>query len=62
MMSAINRVIVFLLLVIITSCRSFVPLERADYMRSDSALAAYLKSENIEVTDNNSVEFLNGGK
>ncbi|MBQ5705363.1 MAG: cardiolipin synthase [Bacteroidaceae bacterium] len=60
-MSAINRIFVFLLLVIITSCRSFVPLERADYLRSDSALAAYLKNENIEVTDKNSVEFLNGG-
>ena len=61
-MSATYKITLLLLLGIITSCRSFVPLERADYQRSDSALVAYLKSENIAVTGNNSVEFLNGGQ
>ena len=61
-MSATSKIFVVLLLGIITSCSSFVPLERADYMRSDSALVAYLRSENIEVTDSNNIEFLNGGK
>ncbi len=61
-MSAQYKIVLLLLLGIITSCRSFAPLERADYQRSDSALVAYLKSENIAVTDKNSVEFLNGGQ
>ena len=47
---------------IVTSCSSFVPLERAAALRSDSALVAYLKGENIEVTDKNNIEFLNGGQ
>ena len=56
------KIFVVFLLGIITSCRSFVPLERGDYARSDSALVAYLRGENIEVTDKNNIEFLNGGK
>ncbi len=55
------KIFVIFLLGIITSCSSFVPLERADYLRSDSALVAYLRGENIEVTDKNSMELLNGG-
>ena len=44
-----------------TSCRSsFVPVERNDYERSDSAFVHYLKSEGIPYTNNNSVEILNG--
>ncbi len=55
------KALISLLLVIITSCSSFVPLERADHAHSDSALVAYLRGENIEVTDSNNIEFLNGG-
>ena len=55
------KIFIVLLLGIITSCSSFVPLERADYARSDSALVAYLRGENIDVTDKNNIEFLNGG-
>ena len=52
----------FLLIILLASCSSFVPLERADYHRSDSALVDYLRSEGVAVTDNNDIEFLNGGK
>ena len=55
------KIFIVLLLGIITSCSSFVTLERADYARSDSALVAYLRGENIDVTDKNNIEFLNGG-
>ena len=60
-MSATYKIFIVFLFGIITSCSSFVPLERANYLRSDSALVAYLRSENIEVTDKNNIEFLNGG-
>ncbi|MBE6303436.1 MAG: cardiolipin synthase [Bacteroidales bacterium] len=60
-MSVTYKIFVVFLLGLITSCSSFVPLERADYARSDSALVAYLRGENIEVTDKNNIEFLNGG-
>lgn len=49
------------MLVLFCSCSSFVPLERADYQRSDSALVAFLNDEGIAVTDRNSIDFLNGG-
>ena len=51
-----------LFLLSVASCSSFVPLERADYASSDSALLAYLQAENIPVTKKNDIEYLNGGK
>lgn len=44
------------------SCSSFIAVERSDYQYSDSAIVSYLRSENIEITDKNDIEFLNGGK
>ena len=48
-------------LLFLVGCSSFKPLERADFLRSDTALVSYLRSENIEVTKQNDIEFLNGG-
>lgn len=49
------------LLALTTSCRShFVPVERNDFERSDSAFVHYIKSEGIPYTNNNRVEILNG--
>lgn len=48
-------------LTLITSCRSsFVPVERNDFERSDSAFVSYLRSEGIPYTSNNNVAILNG--
>ena len=44
-----------------TSCRStFVPIERDNHERSDSAFVEYLKNEGIPYTSNNEVVILNG--
>lgn len=52
-----------LLLPLLVSCKSrFVALERDNYATSDIALEKYLHRLNIEVTDSNSVDILNGGK
>ena len=60
-MSEFDKLFLTSLLVLFCSCSSFVPLERADYQRSDSALVAFLNDEGIAVTDRNSIDFLNGG-
>ena len=44
----------------LVSCRTFVPIERSAVAQSDEALKAYLVSQNVEVTQNNSVHLLNG--
>ena len=49
-----------LALLCVTSCSSFVAIERADYEHSDSAFISYLKSEGIPYTHNNRVTILNG--
>ena len=43
-----------------TSCSSFVPIERADWERSDSAFVNYVISEGIPYTNNNDVVMLDG--
>lgn len=43
-----------------TSCGSFVPIERADWERSDSAFVNYVISEGIPYTNNNDVVMLDG--
>lgn len=43
-----------------TSCSSFVPIERADWERSDSAFVNYVISEGIPYTNNNDVVILDG--
>lgn len=60
-MSNTGKLFLYYLLFAICSCSSFVPLERSDFQRSDSALVAYLNDEGIKVTDRNSIDFLNGG-
>lgn len=51
--------IVFLLLCV-SSCSSFVAIERSEHECSDSAFVQYLKSEGIPYTHNNHVDILNG--
>ncbi len=60
-MSNLGKFFLYFLLLAVCSCSSFVPLERSEFQRSDSALVAYLNNEGIEVTDRNSIDFLNGG-
>ena len=44
----------------VSSCSSFMAIERGDYASSDSAFISYIKSENIPYTQNNHVDILNG--
>lgn len=56
---------VFLLFVVLllASCKSrFVALERNNYHSSDVALMNYLEENDVEVTDSNHLEILNGGR
>ena len=48
------------IILLLQSCSSFVPMERALHESSDSAFTAYLKNEEIPVTHNNEVKVLNG--
>lgn len=51
-----------LFLPLLFSCKSrFVALERDDYASSDSAFMHYLTDKQIEITDSNSIDILNGG-
>ena len=60
-MRKILYIFIVAVIALTTSCRSsFVPVERNDYERSDSAFVHYLKSEGIPYTSNNSVVILNG--
>lgn len=62
-MSVMSRIpvgIVFLFVLVISSCSSFVPIERSEHESSDSAFVEYIKSENIPYTSNNRVTILNG--
>lgn len=43
-----------------SSCSSFVALERDDYLSSDSAFIGYIKSQDIPYTKNNHIDILNG--
>ena len=45
---------------LLSSCSSFVAIERSHYASSDSAFMHYLKSEDVTITPNNDVEILNG--
>lgn len=56
--------ILFLLVIALTtSCSSrFVPIERRNYERSDSAFVQYLKNEGVPYTTNNQIEILNGAQ
>ena len=59
------RIYILLLLVtaLTTSCSSrFVPIERRNYERSDSAFIQYLKNEGVPYTTNNQIEILNGAQ
>lgn len=49
-----------LLLLCVSSCSSFVALERSNHEYSDSAFLSYIESENIPLTKNNQVVILNG--
>ncbi|MBE6294573.1 MAG: cardiolipin synthase [Bacteroidales bacterium] len=59
-----HSVRIFLILsfsVLMLSCKSaFTVIERDNYKSSDIALKYYLQKQNIEVTDSNSVDVLNG--
>ena len=46
--------------VMMSSCSSFIAIERGDYVSSDSAFISYIKTENIPYTQNNHVDILNG--
>lgn len=52
--------LVLCLMAAMSSCSSFVALERDDYLSSDSAFISYIKSQNIPYTKNNHIDILNG--
>ena len=52
--------LVLCLMAAMSSCSSFVALERDDYLSSDSAFIGYVKSLNIPYTKNNHIDILNG--
>ena len=52
--------LVLCLMAAMSSCSSFVALERDDYSSSDSAFISYIKSQNIPYTKNNHIDILNG--
>ena len=54
------HILLALVAVMLSSCSSFVVIERSHHASSDSAFLHYLRSENIPVTYNNDVEILNG--
>ena len=54
------HILLALVAVMLSSCSSFVAIERNHHASSDSAFLHYLRSENIPVTSNNNVEILNG--
>ena len=55
-----THILLALVAVLLSSCCSFVAIERSHHASSDSAFMHYLRSENIPVTSNNDVEILNG--
>lgn len=60
-MNCFTRNIALLLFVVfVCSCTSFKPIERNAIAHSAETFKAYLKSENVEITENNEVELLNG--
>lgn len=52
--------VLFCAMVAMSSCSSFVALERDDYLSSDSAFIGYIKSQDIPYTKNNYIDILNG--
>lgn len=60
-MNCFTRNIALLLFVVfVCSCTSFKPIERNAIAHSAETFKAYLRSENVEITENNEVELLNG--
>lgn len=49
-------------IILLSSCRSFVAIERNDYERSDTAFIRYVKDENIPFSANNEVMMLDGAQ
>lgn len=58
----LRHIYVLCVLCVLVSCRSFVPIERSAVVQSDEAFKAYLQAQNVEVTQNNSVQLLNGAR
>ena len=58
----LRHICVLCVLCVLVSCRSFVPIERSAVVQSDEAFKAYLQAQNVEVTQNNSVQLLNGAR
>lgn len=52
--------VIFCAMVAMSSCSSFVALERDDYLSSDTAFIGYIKSQDIPYTKNNHIDILNG--
>lgn len=60
MRDIIKNILLFVIISSVVSCSSFKAIERGDILYSDEAFKCYLQSENIEITQNNNVELLNG--
>lgn len=60
MMKNIKYLLLLALVCLCASCGSYVAIERKLIARSDEAFKQYLQSENIEMTENNKLELLNG--
>ena len=52
--------VLFCAMAAMSSCSSFVALERDDYLSSDSAFIGYIKSQDIPYSKNNHIDILNG--
>lgn len=61
-MRAESKILLIITIILLTSCKSrFIAVERDDFASSDSTFINYLQAKDIEVTDSNSIEILNGG-
>lgn len=61
-MRAESKILLVITIILLTSCKSrFIAVERDDFASSDSTFINYLQAKDIEVTDSNSIEILNGG-
>ncbi len=61
-MRTYNCILLIIVLHLFASCKSrFVAVERDDFLSSDSTFIEYLHGNEIEITDSNSIELLNGG-
>ena len=60
MRTILKNILLFAIILSVASCSSFKAIERGHTLHSDEAFKTYLQNENIEITQNNDVELLNG--